>query len=80
MPRILALSGAKVVVALGARAQQALASIAGVPSSIGVHGPVLISGTRRLLLNPPHPNARKERRIDKVLTPPEFERVVAALR
>lgn len=72
---ILDAAGARVVVVLGDRANSALGARA-----IGVHGPVDAGGRSRLLLVLPHPNARRERRVDRILPPSELERVRGALR
>jgi hypothetical protein len=73
--RILETAGAKVVVVLRDRANQALGA-----HPISVHGPINLGGRLRLLLVLPHPNARRERRVDPILPEPELERVREALR
>lgn len=73
--RILEAAGAKVVVVLGDRANAALGS-----RPVGVHGPIDLGGRTRLVLCLPHPNARQERRVDRILPPADLERVRGALR
>lgn len=72
---ILEAAGAKVIVVLGDRANAALGA-----RPIGVHGPLELGGRPRLLLCLPHPNARRARRVDRILPPGDLERVRHALR
>lgn len=73
--RILEAAGAEVVVVLGDRANVALGA-----RPIGLHASIELGGRPRLLLVLPHPNARRERRVDRILPLGDLERVRRALR
>ncbi len=74
LARILAASGAKVVVVLGNVANEAFGA-----RPIGLHGPIELGARSRLLISLPHPNARRERRVDRILSASDMLRIERTL-
>lgn len=78
--RILAASGARVVVVVGSRAHESFGAALGLSLTIGQPVSVSAGTNARLVVAIPHPGSHGTSRIDKVLTPGELERVRSALR
>ena len=57
--RLVADSGAKVVVSLGRKAERTVRQMFLIPDETKVHGPVQLKGRKRLFAFLPHPSARK---------------------
>ena len=70
--RIIELSPAKVVVALGRFAEPATRDTFSIPSNVRIHGPIQVGTQKRHFAFLPHPNARKVRSLSKCLTPEEI--------
>lgn len=85
--RVVAASGARVIVALGSAARLAISrglrrsedAAPTLPPWGSVHGPVSIGGRKRLIAFLPHPNARQRRSFVECTTPAELARLRAAL-
>jgi len=72
LERMLAASGARVIVGLGKVAGDALRRRYSIPGDAHLHGPVMIGGRERYIAFLPHPNARMKRSFAACLTPEEL--------
>lgn len=83
LDRVLAASGARVLVVLGKKARKAMLDrleLANKNDQNGaLVGPGNFYGRERLILFMPHPNARQERTVAKVLSKGKLEKLQAAL-
>lgn len=79
LTRVIASSGAKVIVVLGDKAKTAVTNWLGAPASGPVHGPLKIGNRERLLTFIPHSNARVQRTFAKCLCPSDLSRLRTAL-
>jgi len=73
--RMLAASGARVIVGLGKFAGDALRRQYAIPATDRLHGPVEIAGRERYVAFLPHPNARAKRSFAACLAPEELARL-----
>jgi uracil-DNA glycosylase len=72
LERMLAASGARVIVGLGKIAGDALRRRYSIPGDARLHGPVMIGGRERVFAFLPHPNARVRRSFAACLAPEEL--------
>jgi hypothetical protein len=72
LERMLAASGARVIVGLGKIAGDVLRRQYSIPADARLHGPVMIGGQERYVAFLPHPNARMKRSFAACLTPEEL--------
>jgi hypothetical protein len=82
LKRVLAVSGARVIVVLGATARWAVTHVIGLPDVPGwgdVLGPVSIGERARLMVFLPHPNAHMPRTFGARVAPADLVRLRAAL-
>jgi uracil-DNA glycosylase len=79
LTRVIAASGAKVIVVLGSIAQNAVANCVGVFASGPIQGPLKIGNRERLITFIPHSNARTERSFAKCLSPSDLSRLRSVL-
>jgi len=72
LTKVLAASNAKVLVGLGNLAKDVLYSEFGLVGDKKLYGPLPILGTQRMVVLLPHPNARKARSFEKILSENEL--------
>jgi hypothetical protein len=73
-------AAALVVVLFGARAREAFCDTFAIPVHAPVTGPLSIEGADRIVVQPPHPNARSQRRNCYPLTSSQLDQVRQHLR
>lgn len=78
--RVLEMTSARVVVALGARARQAMQDEFSIPKNASLVEPIAIGGQKKLITFLPHPNARKVRSFAKCLESNELGNLRAFLK
>lgn len=78
--RVVEISEAKVIIALGDRAKDTVVQEFGIPESASVHGPMNIGGRERLITFLPHPNAWSVRTFAKLLPATDLQKLRSFLK
>ena len=80
LTRVIASSGAKVIVVLGDIAKKAIANSLDIPVGSNFHGPLQLGNRERLVTFLPHSNARVRRKFETCLSSGDLSRLRSALK
>jgi uracil-DNA glycosylase len=75
LERVVALSGAKVIVSLGSIAEKAIRSVYEIPLQVNVYGPITLGERVRYISFLPHPNSWKDKTFEKCLSQMELQQL-----